>query len=128
MEKHTQDQKYEAYHNDLSNTLQNHNLSWRNRNIGMEHMLLKGSRYGWNQCFYKRKAQVLKTQQWKPFQEEEAILQHILEPYVPVFETRYPDKTQVENRLNKLFDFLGQNIYVSYQDVFFITDTGLHDE
>ena len=46
----------------------------------------------------------------------------------PFFETRYPDKTQVENRLNKLFDFLGQNIYVSYQDVFVITYTGLHDE
>ena len=35
---------------------------------------------------------------------------------------------QLENVLNRLFDFRGQNIDVSDQDVFVLTDEDLHEK
>ena len=37
-------------------------------------------------------------------------------------------KSQVENRLSKLFDFWGQNIDTSDRDIFTLKDLGFHDE
>ena len=39
-----------------------------------------------------------------------------------------PVRIQVLNGLNKLFNLYGHNIYVSVQDVFVLTYSGLHDE
>ena len=39
-----------------------------------------------------------------------------------------PVKTEVENGLNKLFNFRGQTIDVSYQAVFTLKSSGLNDE
>ena len=39
-----------------------------------------------------------------------------------------PVKTQVENGLSKIFDFRGQKIDVSDQDVFNLKYSGLHDK
>ena len=39
-----------------------------------------------------------------------------------------PFKTQVENGLIKLFDLCGQIIDMSDQAIFFLKDSGLHDE
>ena len=39
-----------------------------------------------------------------------------------------PVKTQVENGLIEIFNFQGQTINISYQAIFTIKDSGLHDE
>ena len=51
-----------------------------------------------------------------------------MDPSVPVFYMVAPVKTQAENGLIKLFDFQGQTIYVSDQDVFILKDLSLYDE
>ena len=39
-----------------------------------------------------------------------------------------PEKNQVENVLNKIFDFRGHNIDVSGKDAFALTVAGIHDK
>ena len=40
----------------------------------------------------------------------------------------FPEKNQVENGLNKLFNFWGQPIHMSDQAVFTLKYLGFHDE
>ena len=82
----------------------------------MEPILISGSSYGWNQCFYKMKSISSTNQQCRSFQEEGETAPQGLEPSVPVFYMVDPVKTQVEGGLIKIFGFRGQTIDVSDQD------------
>ena len=69
------------------------------------------------------------TEQCRTYQEEDETAQQRLEPCVPIF--KYIGalvKTQVKNGLSKLFNLRGHNFDVSYQAVFTLEDSDLHDE
>ena len=51
--KHTQALKYESAQNDPKKTRKSYNLPWRDKNIGMEQMLLQDASDDGNQNFQK---------------------------------------------------------------------------
>ena len=52
-------QKHELTHNEPRKAIKNIILSWGDGKFSMRKMFISGSRYIWNQRFYKQKVQVL---------------------------------------------------------------------